>query len=292
MLAEINGVTEDNILLGNGSMEIIRLISQAYFEKGDKVLIPQPTFGEYQTACSIAGVEVVKIWSAEEDNYAFKADELISSIHKHKPKAVFICNPNNPTGQYLKSKELKDLSNASEDSLIILDEAYIAFTEKSWPSQGLIDKDNVIIVRSMTKDYALAGLRLGYAIAGSEIITSLRKVRPPWNVNAVAQKAGVAALEDGGYLKECEAGIIEAKEYLICELGKLGFNIIPSRTNFFLMRVKGGKDFRKILLKSGLMVRDCTSFGLPQYVRISPRTMPECRKLVDTINILRNEGKL
>lgn len=286
------GVLNENILVGSGSMEIIRLISQAYFKGGDKVLIPQPTFGEYEKACRIAGAEIIKIWSREEDKFAIKIDEILSTIHKHKPKAIFICNPNNPTGQYLESEEIEYLSNASKDSLVILDEAYIAFTEKSWPSEGLISKDNIIILRSMTKDYALAGLRLGYAVASGDIIANLKKVCPPWNVNDVAQKAGMAALRDTNYLKECEVKIIEAKKYLIDEFKKLGFKILPSRTNFFLMKVKSGKEFRRALLRYGLMVRDCNSFGLPQYIRISPRTMPECQKLITTISKLIKEGKL
>jgi len=292
ILAKISGVSERNVLVGSGSMEIIRLISQAYLSSGDRVLIPQPTFGEYENTCNIAGVDILKVWSREEDDYAIRCDEMLSAISKYRPRALFICNPNNPTGQYMNKSELEQLLNTSKETLVILDEAYIAFTEGGWRSEGLIKKDNMVIVRSMTKDYALAGLRLGYAIAGEDIITNLKKVCPPWNVNAVAQKAGVVALKDGDYLKKCEIKITEAKKYLIEELDNLGFSIIPSRTNFFLMKVKNGKTFRQGLLKYGLMVRDCSSFGLPKYVRISPRTLPECKKLVSTIDKLRKEGKL
>ncbi len=291
-LAERNSVSGENILVGSGSMEIIRLISQAYLKQGNKVVIPQPTFGEYETACSIAGAAIIKVWSREEDDFKTDIESISSTINKFKPKAVFICNPNNPTGQYIDKSEVEKLLNASKNTLFILDEAYIAFTEKSWHSESLISKDNIIIVRSMTKDYALAGLRLGYAIAKNDTINNLKKIRPPWNINAVAQKAGTAALKDGDYLKKCEVKIIEAKKYLAGALGKLGYRIIPSRTNFFLMKVNSGKAFRKELLKYGLMVRDCNSFGLPQYVRISPRTMPECQKLVSMIIKLREEGKL
>ena len=138
ILAKTNYVYEKNILAGSGSMEIIRLISQAYLSRGDKVLIPQPTFGEYETACNITGAEIIRVWSNEVNNYAIENDEIISAFHEYKPKAIFICNPNNPTGQYLGRQEIEKLLNASKDTLIILDEAYIAFTEKSWRSEDFL----------------------------------------------------------------------------------------------------------------------------------------------------------
>jgi len=144
----------------------------------------------------------------------------------------------------------------------------------------------------MTKDYALAGLRLGYAIAHQEIIDALHRVRLPWNVNVVAQKAGVIALKDTEYLKRCESKIRQAKQFLINELSQIGFELLPSKTNFFLVKVGDGKSFRNALLRHGIMVRDCASFGLPEYVRIAPRTMPECQKLIDTIQALKREGEL
>ena len=151
----------------------------------------------------------------------------------------------------------------------------------------MISRDNVIIVRSMTKDYALAGLRLGYAISSQGIIDALRRVCPPWNVNIVAQKAGVIALMDVNYFEQCKEKVRQAEQFLMDELRRLGFTSIPSNTNFFLMKVANGKAFRTALLRHGILVRDCTSFGLPEYVRIAPRTMPECQRLITTIQGLK-----
>jgi histidinol-phosphate aminotransferase len=173
--------------------------------------------------------------------------------------------------------------SSSQDSLVILDEAYIAFTEKAWSSQDLVNHGHVVILRSMTKDYALAGLRLGYAIAAEPIISVLKRVRPPWNVNALAQKAGTLALNADSYLKECSSKIREAKDFLIKELERLGLSPLPSQTNFFLVRVGNATAFKQALLKKGILVRDCTSFGLPQYIRLAPRTLPECQKLIESI---------
>ncbi|MFC2022532.1 pyridoxal phosphate-dependent aminotransferase [Chloroflexota bacterium] len=174
----------------------------------------------------------------------------------------------------------------------MLDEAYITFVDENWSSLDLISRGNVVIVRSMTKDYALAGLRLGYAVADEEIINDLRRVCPPWNVNTVAQKAGVIALNDTDHLELCKREIRKAKQFLVGELYRLGFKLVPSSTNFFLVKVTNAKDFRTALLRQGMLVRDCTSFGLPEYVRIAARTTPECQRLITAIQVLKREGEL
>jgi len=289
-LSEKLGVTPENILAGSGVVELIRLIALTYFRQGEPVLILEPTFGEYEVACQIAGAKPVKQWMKAEDNFAPKIEETANLIRQHRPRAVFICNPNNPTGKYLSKQEIETILTASTDSLLILDEAYINFINNSWSAIALISQGNVIILRSMTKDYALAGLRLGYAVANKEIINSLRRVRPPWNVNLIAQKAGVIALEDVDYLKQSQKKIKQAKQYLIDELCRLGFSPLPSDTNFFLVRVANAKEFRTALLKHGILVRDCTSFGLPEHIRIAPRTMPECQKLIGAIKVLKHKG--
>ena len=291
-LSEILGVAPDNILAGSGSMELIRLIATTYFGRGDSVLILEPTFGEYEVACQVVGAKIVKQWGKAEDCFALRMEEAVSIIRRRHPRGIFICNPNNPTGQYLSQSQVEMVLDSSRDSLLILDEAYIAFTAESWPSTDLISRGNVIILRSMTKDYALAGLRLGYAIASEEVIQNLRKVCPPWNVNVVAQKAGVIALKDTDYLQRCESEIRQAKQFLTDELGRLGFTVIPSKTNFFLVRVADATAFRTALLRHGIMVRDCTSFGLPRYVRIAPRTMTQCQKLITTLKALKDKGEL
>jgi len=291
-LSEKLGVAPDNILAGSGATELIRLVALAYFGRGDSVLILAPTYGEYEVACQMMGAKVFKQWARVEENFTLRVEETVNLIRKRCPKGVFICNPNNPTGQYLSREEVEAILDAGKNSLLILDEAYIAFTDGSWSSIDLLHRDNIVIVRSMTKDYTLAGLRLGYAVANQEIIDRLHRVRPPWNVNVVAQKAGVVALRDDGYLERCEPKIKQAKQFLVDELGRLGFTVIPSKTNFFLVRVGDGKTFRSALLRHGILVRDCASFGLPEYIRIAPRTMPECQKLIATIQALKHGGEL
>jgi len=286
------GVAPDNILAGSGSTEIIRLIALTYFGQRDSILILAPTYGDYEVACQITGSKVFKHLAVVQDNFAPRTEETVKLIRQHQPRGVFICNPNNPTGQYISRQEVEAVLDACGNSLLVLDEAYIAFVDDGWSSLDLISSGNLIIVRSMTKDYALNGLRFGYAIASQEIIGDLRKVCPPWNVNVIAQKAVATILRDNDYFDRCKEKIMEAKQFLVGELSRLGFQLLPSRTNFFLVRVGNGKKFRDALLKHGILVRDCASFGLPEYVRISPLAMPECQKLIATIQTLRRAGEL
>jgi histidinol-phosphate aminotransferase len=282
LAAKLN-VAPGKLIIGSGSTELIRLIATAYFEPDDLVIIPQPTYGEYEVACNLTDTRLLKQPVLKEPDFQLDTAEMTSLLQKHRPKAVFLCNPNNPTGQYTSREQFEHIMSSYQDSLVLLDEAYIAFTENAWPSQDMVDIGNLIILRSMTKDYALAGLRLGYAIAAEPIISVLRRVRPPWNVNTPAQKAGILALNAHSYIKECSSKIREAKSFLTKELERLGLPPLPSQTNFFLVKVSDATTFRQALLKKGILVRDCTSFGMPQYIRLAPRTLPECQQLIESI---------
>jgi len=296
-LAEKLGIKAENILVGNGSTELIRLTALAYFGRGDKVLIIEPTFGEYQVACQIVGASLIKQQLSAENAFLLNIDETIGLIKQHRPKGIFICNPNNPTGRYLSQADFEEILDASKDALVVLDEAYISFVDSHWSSLNLAlhsslraERNNLLVLRSMTKDYALAGLRLGYGVAREEIIVTLRRICPPWNVNALAQKASVVAIKEEGYLKRCQIELREAKKYLIAELSRLGLPPLPSEANFFLVKVGDASRFRHELLKRKMLVRDCSSFGLPQYIRVAPRTLLECQSLVAAIKEVRSAG--
>jgi histidinol-phosphate aminotransferase len=285
------GVAPENILVGSGTTELIRLVALTYFRQRDYVLLLEPTYGEYEVACQLTGARPLKHRARESDNFAPKIEEVVDIIRKRHPRGVFICNPNNPTGLYLSRREIESVLEAMEDSLLILDEAYVTFVEKRWNPFDLIEQGNVVVLRSMTKDYGLPGLRLGYAVARREIIDSLRLVLPPWNVNAIAQKVGADVLEKEEYLRQSLRQIREAKRFLTEELNRLGFTVLPSDANYFLVKVGNAPECHRSLLQQGILVRDCTSFGLKEYIRIAPRTMPECQKLIAAITkIVRSGG--
>ncbi len=288
-LASTLGISPGLILPGSGSTELIRLIALTYFRTGDKVMVLKPTYGEYELAGRIAGADMTEIiWDIRaERSSQFK--KLVDNIQLRSPKSVFICNPNNPTGVYFSRAEIEAVLEACRGSLMVLDEAYVSFAEGYWSSIDLLRKSNVILLRSMTKDYALAGLRLGYVLAAEEIVRDLRRVCPPWNVNAAAQQAGLAVLDEPGYLAQSRDRIRRSKQYLLAGLAKIGLAAEPSQANFFLVKTGSGRQFRAALLQHGILVRDCTSFGLPEYIRIAPRTLAECRVLIKTLRILMKE---
>ena len=296
-LAEKLGIKAENILVGSGSTELIRLAALAYFDKGDRVLIIEPTYGEYQIACQITGASLVKQRLSAGSAFLLNINETLQLIKRHRPKGIFVCNPNNPTGRYIPRADFEKILDACRDSLLVLDEAYISFVDNAWSSLDLAlhslaaskERSNLLVLRSMTKDYAMAGLRLGYGVAKEEIIATLRRICPPWNVNTLAQKAGVIAINEEEYLKRCRTELKEAKNYLVAELSRLGLSPLPSEANFFLVEVGDAPKFRRELLKRMILVRDCTSFGLPQYVRIAPRTLPECQKLIVAIKEMKNK---
>ena len=290
-LSERLGVAQENILVGSGTTELIRLIALTYFRQGDPILLLEPTYGDYEVACRLTGARPVKHHAREKDNFTFKIEEVVDIIRKRHPRGVFICNPNNPTGKYLSRRKIETVMEAMEDSLLILDEAYVAFVEASWNPFGLTERGNVVVLRSMTKDYGLPGLRLGYAVARREIIDSLRPVLPPWNVNAIAQKVGVDVLEKEEYLRQSLRQIREAKRFLTEELSRLGFKVLPSDAHYFLVKVGNAPECRNSLLRQGILVRDCSSFGLKEYIRIAPRTMPECRRLTAAFGSIVKAGE-
>jgi len=291
-LADKLKIPPDNIMVGSGTTELIRLVALTYFNKGDSILTLEPTYGEYELASQIAGAIVVRHRLRVEDGFAPQIDEVVNLVNQHHPRAVFICNPNNPTGKYLSRGEVEAVLKATGDGLLVLDEAYLSFVEKTWPSTGLIHQGNVVLLRSMTKDYALTGLRLGYAIASREIVGTLRAVCPPWNVNVIAQQVGLRVLEHEVALYESRQKISEARQFLVEGLSQLGLTPVPSDTHYFLLKVGNAKLFRDQLLKHGIQVRDGTSFGLPEYVRMAARTLPECQLLIATVKELRSKGEL
>lgn len=286
-IARINGVSEKNVLVCNGSTEIIRLVVTAYLGEKDKILLVEPTYGEYRLSCEVAGAEIQSFLTLAENDFRPDIYALTNQIKSGKPKIIFLCNPNNPAGYYLQKDEFEEILSAASASLVILDEAYISFVDQAWLSTGYIDGNNLLVVRSLTKNYALAGLRLGYAVAGEEIIGVLGRVCPPWNVNAVAQKAGITVLQNKEYLEKSRNLVFREKKYLVTALEKLGFVCVPSDANYFLVKVNDAAGFRKELLVSKkLLVRDCTSFGLPEYIRIAPRSHNRNRQLINAIKEL------
>ena len=269
------GVPPQCITIGNGSTELIHLLARACLSEEDEALILSPTFGEYEVACRLTGAIVAPLYAAESRGFQWDMDSTCRLIRLKKPRLVFLCNPNNPTGVYLPRSDVFKLAEATgEYSLLVVDEAYIAFTQDrvDETALGLLDLGNVVVLRSMTKDYALTGLRLGYGVAPEEVSRLLSAFQPGWSVNALAQAAGLAALSDSEHLDAARECVRHGKAYLERELQALSLKVTPSAANFLLVDVGDAAGVRTELLCKGLCVRDCTSFGLPRHIRVGVRT--------------------
>lgn len=271
-LAQAAGVHQDQVALGNGSAELLWLICLGILEPGDLVGILGPTFGEYRRAARAFGARVLEATSLSDLSEA---------------RLVFVCNPNNPTATLRAGSVIEAFLRERPDRLLVLDEAYATFAgDVRWRSERLLEVyPNLIVLRSLTKDHALPGLRLGYVLASPEVARGIEAVRPPWSVNAGALRAGLATLEPAAraHLEHACSIVSTSRTLLIDGLSRQGYSVTPSAANFVLVEVGNGTAFRSALLPEGLIVRDAMSFGLPKHVRIACRKPEECEQLLTAI---------
>jgi histidinol-phosphate aminotransferase len=257
--AEAYSVGADQVLAGNGSSELIWLAAQAYIGPGDTALVRQPAFGEYEVAARIQGAEMARY-----------STDLAGALQEHRPSAAFVCNPNNPTGDQLDPGRLLELACEHPATLFVIDEAYADFVAGRPTAISRAMPENVLVLRSLTKFSALAGLRLGLAFGAGAVIDALRTVKPPWNVNAAAQAAGEYALRHPQLLPDLD-WLAAARRRLVEGLRGLGLRPLPTDCNFFLVPVGDARGLRSRLLAQGCLVRDCASFGLPDHIRVAVR---------------------
>jgi histidinol-phosphate aminotransferase len=281
----------DEVLVGNGSVELIWLLAQVYLAPGDGAVIVGPTFGEYEAAGRRSGAVIVQIDAGEADDFRPDVPRIVSAIRETRPRLVYLCNPNNPTGQVLELDEIRQVLAALGDGLLVVDEAYIDLADGVESVLALRDEDRrLVILRSLTKSHGLAGLRLGYLLADREIVDALGRHQPPWSVNSLAQAAGLAALGDEEHIAEGKKLARRARATLVDGLERLGFACVPTRASYWLVRVGDGRRVRDELLRRGILVRDCRSFGLPAYIRVAVRPLEECERLLAALGWLLSSG--
>ena len=278
------GVSVDNILIGNGTVQLIHLLVRSGLHAGQPCLIFAPTFCEYAEAAATTEADVRYLLAEETHGFRWSIDAAVHAIERIRPDMVFLCNPNNPTGVCLDLAEVQRISNAVGcNGLLVLDDSYSVMSDSPWDAIPLLENGNVAILRSMTKDHALAGVRLGYMVAEREVISTARRLQPSWSVNAIAQAAGVAALEDHAHVASARNVIGQSKKFLYSELEALGLQFLPSAANFLIVRVDNAAEVRRTLLQKSIAVRDCSSFGLPNYIRIAVRRLEESQLLIQSL---------
>ncbi len=288
-LAAVEGVTPDCVMAGNGANELIHLAALALVTPGSRHLIVAPTFGEYAQAIRLLQGQIVE-YRPTRPAWRGEAEVVAALIEQVRPDGIWLCNPNNPTGQQWSTAELACLrrGEAAQRAWWLVDESYHHFTAAPVTLKPELDRGKLIILRSLTKDMALAGLRLGYALAAPALIDRLRRVQPTWSVNVLAQAAGIAALQPAvlAWRDESLAKVQQYARQLWTGFRESGFAVMPSSTPYALVQVGQAAEFRRALLRAGILVRDCASFGLPDYIRIAARTPAENERLLAAIGAI------
>lgn len=286
-LGEKLGVKEENIILGNGSDEVVSLITRIFLQKGDQAIMGDPSFLMYKIDAQLSQAKVA---SVPLKNFRLDLSEMSKAIGS-KTKLIFISNPNNPTGTIITEDEVEHfLKDVPLRILTVFDEAYYEYVEDAnYPqSIDLLDKNsNIIILRTFSKIYGLAGLRVGYGIGSPEVIDLLNKARPPFNVNSLAQVAALASLEDEDQVNQSKSLVREGKEFLYSNLRRLKVSFIPTQANFILIKIgRKAKDVEGELLKKGIIVRGMGAYNLPHYIRVTIGTKPQNEEFIKNLQTI------
>jgi len=275
--ARVHGVSDDMILAGNGSDEILAIVMRTYLGPGDVIAYPDPTYSLYPVLAESGENRVRTVtWEA---NWELPIDALLAT----GARAIFFANPNAPTGTVVKKSRVRDLAKAF-DGLVLVDEAYVDFADES--CLDLVrELPNVVLSRTFSKGYSLAGLRFGYAIAAPAVVAEMMKVKDSYNCDAISILAATAALEDQDYARKAWQSVRSERARLSMELGKRGYEVIPSQANFVFARCPGGNAAAvyRTLKAHGILVRFFDKPGLEDKVRITIGTVDQNNTLLEAL---------
>ena len=283
-LATRHGCDMEQVLPGNGSNELIHLLARALLGPDDVSLVVGPTFGEYTHASQLAHSRVVEWRACAGEHFAVDGVAVVDQIRRLRPRLTWLCAPNNPTGTHIKAADYIAIVEAcaTNDGLLVVDRTYHAFvrSRESLSDQIVHAPSNVLLLHSLTKSHALAGLRLGYLLGNTDVIARVAAYQPTWSVSSAAQAAGLAVLNDAEFLPRTLPQLWEASDVLHDGLQHLGLEVWRDALPFLLTRVGNSAATRSALLARGCVVRDCASFGLPEWVRVAPRGSDDNARLL------------
>jgi len=290
-IASTYKIDEDMVILSNGADNILTIISHAFLNDGEEVIMGDPSFSVYETVTKIMGGVVIKVALTD---FTYDLPSIAGRI-SDKTKLIFICNPNNPTGTIVTQEQVERfMESIPSHCIVIFDEAYAEFADKnSYPQtiKYVFDQRNVIIVRTFSKLYGLAGIRVGYAIAPKSLISTLRKVVEPFPVNRIAQAGALAAYDDADFIEKVLKVNEKGKKYLFAQLPQLGMTCVPTAANFILVNL--GMDSKFVfqrLLEQGVVIRPGGIWGLPEYARITIGTQEDNEKLINALKNIKSNS--
>jgi histidinol-phosphate aminotransferase len=277
-------ITPDNIILGNGSNEVIEFLGHAFLNPGDDVITCQYAFIVYKLLATAFGVRTIETPSPD---YHQNLDATLEAITA-KTRMIFIPNPNNPTGTLIPKRAIHSFMSRVPDSIVVVfDEAYFEFLDDPPDTLRFVrDGRNTVVLRTFSKIHGLAGLRIGYGIAPPEMTEVLHKTRQPFNVNSIAHAGAIAALDDEAHLIETKRVVDEGRAYLQEQFAAMQIPFVPAVANFLMVNVGDGCAVFQKLLQRKIIVRPLKGYGLPEWVRISVGTMEENRQLIAALRDL------
>ncbi|HMP99128.1 MAG TPA: histidinol-phosphate transaminase [Cyclobacteriaceae bacterium] len=282
-ISVIKNISADNIFIGNGSDEVIDLLIRAFCEPGkDKIASINPSYGMYEVSANIHGVELIKVPLRED--FSLDAQALLNKASS--AKIIFLCSPNNPSGNNLVKKEILQVISSFK-GIVVVDEAYIDFSQAESLSRLLPEHNNLVVMQTLSKAWGLAGLRLGLAFCSTELIGILNKIKPPYNINTVSQKMAIETLADIDKFEQEVKEIIAEREALQEKLQSIKSvqHIFPSDANFLLVKFKSAKAVYEYLTKRGIVVRDRSKAQhCEECLRISIGTPEENKALIAALN--------
>lgn len=277
------GVEPGQIVLGNGSNDVLELVSQAFLRPGDDAIYSQHGFAVYPLAIQARGAHGIEVPARD---FGHDLAAMLAAITP-KTRLIFVANPNNPTGTWIEPAEVERfVASVPADVLVVLDEAYNEYLEPSRRVDTLAwiaRYPNLIVARTFSKAYGLAALRVGYGVMDAVVAAMLNRVRQPFNVNALAQAAALAAIADTAYVDESRALNRKGLAQIAQALERLGRRYLPSQANFILIHVGDAAEINRALLKDGVIVRPVANYGLPEWLRVTVGLPSENERFIDAL---------
>ncbi|MEI8235067.1 MAG: histidinol-phosphate transaminase [Verrucomicrobiota bacterium] len=283
-IAQKFGLQRANVILGNGSSEILEFTGHAFLQPGDNIIVARHSFTIYKLMAQLFGAATIEV---PDPHFAHDLDAMLAAITP-RTKLIFVNNPNNPTGTFLPQADLdRFVERVPENVVIVFDEAYQEFLDEPSDTVKYIreGRSNVLVTRTFSKIQGLASLRIGYGLAGAELAEILQKTREPFNANGIAQAGALAGLLDEEHQRATRELNKEGRDYLQRCFASLGLKYVPSYANFILVKVGDGKGLFNALQKRGVIIRDMCAYDLPEWVRVTIGTMEQNTRFIRELNL-------
>ncbi len=282
-LAHHLDVPAASVAMGNGAAELLWTLARLLLRPGDTALIVEPTFCEFRAAAVACGARLAEWRAKEASGFAVDLESIGRQARAEGAAVIYLCSPNTPTGSAVAADDIAAWAAQLPRITIVLDQSFLSLSERSADASRSMPA-NVICVRSMTKDFAIPGVRLGYLLASPEIVTALETQRPAWTTSAIAQAAAIAACNEGLFVLKSRARMLADRNHMAAALGRIGLPACATTTMFFLVRVQDASDLRlRLLVRHRVLIRDCASFGLPDFIRLGAKPESDVARLVGAL---------